>query len=90
MSQPEYVESADTVEMLRRISLGIGIILWIVLTQLFTWPVAAAISGYSNTALLDSGNLVPGAIIAAVVAFVCVRLVFPITYPVAKPSTEAR
>lgn len=80
MSQPEIVGATDGTQVLNRISTAVGIILWAVLTELIVWPVAAVIAGIRDLPLLSFEVMTWAAAIAAVLAFLACRMVFPATY----------
>lgn len=88
MPKKELVPFTDANERLKQIAIGVAIILWVVLTHIFTWPFASAISRYSNNPLLSYSTMVPAIIIAAIVAFVIVKLVFPYSYRTASENGE--
>lgn len=66
---------------LESIHRAVAIILWAVLLHVFTWPFAAAFSGYMDAPLLSYEVMVWAIGLAAIVAFLACRFVFPVTYP---------
>ena len=67
-------------ETLNRISLGVGIILWATILNLLVWPIAAIISQMRDDPLVSYSTMTWAVIAAAVLAYLPVRLVFPVTY----------
>lgn len=80
MRQSDFHESQATMDLLQKISMGMGLTLWLMLMHTLVWPAAAVISRTMDKPLISYGTFAWAVPIAMVIALLLTRMVFPVTY----------
>lgn len=87
MSQTDSTDK-EQIQILRELRTGVMIILWVVLTQVLVWPIGAIVSMMRDKPLLSYDVMTWAAVISAIVAFVCAKVLFAPSVPAEMATTK--